>query len=127
MSLPNSPPSSHRTPAQRRGAWAEGLARDALIAQGLCWVAQNIAYKVGEIDLIMWDGPVLVFIEVRYRRPSRFGQAVDSINHAKQARIRRAALCWLQRNHPVTWPACRFDIYAVDGQRCHWIKNAFTA
>jgi putative endonuclease len=123
----NSPLSSKQTPAQRRGAWAEGLAQEALFADGLQLVAKNFRCKVGEIDLIMWDGPVLVFVEVRYRQRSGFGGAADSVNRAKQLRIRRAALWWLQRNHKHALPPCRFDVVALDGENPCWIKNAFTA
>jgi putative endonuclease len=123
----NSPSSSKQTPAQRRGAWAESLAEEALLTDGLTLVARNVRCKVGEIDLIMWDGPVLVFVEVRYRQRSGFGRAVDSVNYAKQLRIRRAALWWLQRNYARTPPVCRFDVYALDNETPCWIKNAFTA
>ncbi len=90
-------------------------------------VAQNIRCKVGEIDLIAWDGPILVFIEVRYRRKSSFGQALDSVGLAKQLRIRRAAMWWLQRYHKEGLPACRFDVVAFDGSRASWVKDAFSA
>jgi putative endonuclease len=123
----NSPPSLKQTPAQRRGAWAEALAKQALCAQGLCFVAQNIRCRVGEIDLIFWEGPVLVFVEVRYRQKSRFGRALDTIRHAKQRRIRCAALWWLQRNHKGGLPPCRFDVYALDGDELCWVKGAFSA
>ncbi len=123
----NSPPSSTRTPAQRRGAWAEQAAHKALSAHGLRFVARNVRYKAGEIDLIMWDGPVLVFVEVRFRRKSRFGSAMDSVNVSKQARIRRAALWWLVQHHTAALPVCRFDVYAFDGENPCWVKSAFTA
>jgi putative endonuclease len=123
----NSPPSSARTPAQRRGTWAEQAAERALLAQGLRLVARNVRCKAGEIDLIMWDGPVLVFVEVRFRRNSGFGSALDSVNVSKQARIRRAALWWLVRHHTDALPACRFDVYAFDGENPCWVKSAFTA
>lgn len=99
----------------------------ALCAQGLCLVVQNVRCKVGEIDLIMWDGPVLVFVEVRFRRRSEFGRAANSVNHAKQLRIRRAALWWLQQHHAKGLPACRFDVYTLDDGEATWIKNAFSA
>lgn len=123
----NSLPTFRKTPAQRRGAWAEDTARLALTACGLCFVAQNIRCRLGEIDLIFWDGPTLVFVEVRYRRASRFGGALDSVNPAKQARIRRAARWWLQRNYESSLPPCRFDVYALDDTSPTWIKAAFTA
>lgn len=109
------------------GDWAEGVAQEALTAQGLRLVARNVRCKLGEIDLVMWDGPVLVFIEVRYRRKSGYGAAVESVNAAKQLRIRRAAAWWLMRYVRSALPPCRFDVYALEGTRELWVKAAFTA
>lgn len=103
------------------------MAEQALLAQGLRLVARNVRCKAGEIDLIMWEGVVLVFIEVRFRCGSRFGSALDSVNFLKQARIRRAAQWWLMRYGPAHLPPCRFDVYALGGENPCWVKSAFTA
>ena len=44
------------TPRQRTGLEAEQQAREYLQQAGLRFVAANVRYKVGEIDLIMRDG-----------------------------------------------------------------------
>lgn len=52
---------------QTGDAW-ENQARRWLEGQGLRFIAANARERGGEIDLIMRDGTVTVFIEVRYRR-----------------------------------------------------------
>lgn len=94
-------------------------------AQGLSLVARNVRSRFGEIDLIMRDGEVLVFVEVRARSRSDFGSAADSITPAKQRRIVLVAREYLARQpgHLV----CRFDVVTLDGTRNNpvWIRNAF--
>lgn len=116
---------------QRRGYAAEAYASDHLSAQGLQLLTRNLRCKVGEIDLIMRDGPVLVFVEVRTRRNTRFGGAAASVNRAKQEKLIRAAQYFLPRlteryfaGHP---PACRFDVVCLQDDGLTWFKNAFSA
>ncbi|MDP1217114.1 YraN family protein, partial [Klebsiella pneumoniae] len=52
---------------QTGDAW-ENRARHWLESQGLRFIAANARERGGEIDLIMRDGAVTVFVEVRYRR-----------------------------------------------------------
>lgn len=114
------------TPRQRTGARAEQRARAHLEAAGLRFVAANVRYRLGEVDLVMADGPVAVFVEVRSRRSSAFGGAAASVDGRKQLRVRRAAQCWLQaRLGERPWPPCRFDVVAIEAGRLHWLKNAF--
>ena len=50
------------------GRLAEDRALVYLQQQGLVCVTRNYACRYGEIDLVMSDGPLLVFVEVRMRR-----------------------------------------------------------
>ncbi|MEI8055491.1 MAG: YraN family protein [bacterium] len=72
------------------GKNAENLACDYLQRQGLKLVAANYLCKCGEIDLIMHDGTTLVFIEVRYRKASNYGDGIATVTKAKQRKIIRA-------------------------------------
>ena len=93
--------------------------------KGLELIARNARFRVGEIDLIMREREIFVFVEVRLRQTSRFGGAAVTVNIAKQKRLIRAAQCWLQAQPFRVWPACRFDVVAIDGERIHWIPHAF--
>ena len=114
------------TARQQAGSLAEQQARRHLEAAGLRFVAANVRFKLGEVDLVMADGPVAVFVEVRSRRSPAFGGAAASVDARKQMRIRRAAQCWLQhRCGERPWPPCRFDVVAIEAGRLHWLKDAF--
>ncbi len=109
--------------AQSIGAEAERRAADYLIRHGLKLVERNFRCRGGEIDLILRDSDVLVFVEVRARAASRFGGAAESITAGKQARIVLAARHYLAR-HGLDVP-CRFDALLLDGDKMAWIRNAF--
>lgn len=108
-----------------RGRQAEDQAADYLARRGLTLVARNWRCKGGELDLIMRDGAVLVFVEVRARGRRDFGGAGESITAVKQARLIHAAQAYLATlPRP---PACRFDALLLDGDRLEWIRDAFQA
>ncbi len=114
---------------QRRGSAAEDLAAAYLTGQGLHLLARNFRVRGGEIDLILRDGPTLVFVEVRLRSSTAYGGAAASISAVKQRRLILAARHYLQRHHRGGEPTCRFDavlLGALDQAHLQWLKNAFT-
>lgn len=120
------PMRGHRTDRQRAGDAAERQARAYLIAQGCCPIASNTHGKVGELDLVVAEGQTIVFVEVRFRATAAFGGAAGSVSAAKQLRIRRSAELYLLRRYGQSaWPACRFDVIAIEGNELNWIKSAF--
>ena len=110
------------------GKNAENLACDYLQRQGLRFVNANYLCKCGEIDLIMHDGATLVFVEVRHRKASDYGDGVATVTKTKQRKIIRAVTCYLQENNLFDKVLCRFDVVATSGEasgRVQWIKDAF--
>ena len=110
---------------QRRGRVAEQRALDLLQEGGLKLLARNVRFRFGELDLVMQDHETIVFVEVRFRSPSRYGGAASSITAAKQQRLIRAAACWMRQQFRGAEPASRFDVVALDGVAIGWIKDAF--
>ena len=111
--------------AKANGKLAETLGADYLRRRGLRLIERNYSCRLGEIDLILADGPALVFVEVRLRRNLEFGGAAASITAAKRQRILRAARHYLS-GRPER--PCRFDVIlldALDPDRIEWIKDAF--
>lgn len=121
---PSPPPPAPHLQIGNRG---EQRALEYLGGQGLTLLERNFRCRAGEIDLIMRDGEVIVFVEVRVRTHSEFGGALASITPAKQRRLARAAAHWLQRHRLTQRAACRFDVVAFEGERPHWLRQAFSA
>ena len=111
-----------------KGSDAEKLAAEFLQQQGLQLLAHNYRSRFGEIDLIMQDGSVLVFVEVRQRSRADYGGAAASIDVHKQRKLISTAQHYLAQLHHT--PPCRFDALLIDDAAgCHvqWLKNAFDA
>ncbi len=113
------------------GAGWELAARRHLESAGLRLLAANQHYRMGELDLVMRDDEVVVFVEVRYRRSAGFGGSAPSVDFVKQRKLVLAAQCFLAEHADLARAPCRFDVVAVDGDaeapRVDWIRNAFDA
>jgi putative endonuclease len=110
------------------GQFFEKKACEFLKQNGLKLTARNVSFSTGEIDLIMSDGPQLVFVEVRFRQNSEFGGAAASVDEKKQKKLIKTAQLYLQQQYGNRPPSCRFDVIAIQGDKKHfnvnWIKNA---
>ncbi|MEM9301181.1 MAG: YraN family protein [Pseudomonadota bacterium] len=112
------------------GARWERSAERHLAAAGLAPVARNYRCRFGEIDLIMRDGDILVFVEVRFRQRSAYGSGAETIGPAKIGRIARTARQFLGDHPQFADLPCRFDVVSVSGRwkpNHDWITNAFDA
>lgn len=88
-------------------------------------VARNWRCREGELDLVVRRGPVTVFCEVKARTTDAFGVPAESVNRAKQARIRRLAARWLREEAPRRARQIRFDVVAILGEGIEVIEGAF--
>jgi putative endonuclease len=114
-----------------KGQKAEDLAEAFLQAQGLISLVKNFSCKSGEIDLIMKEKEVVVFVEVRLRTNPFFTHAAESVNYNKQRKLINTARFYLQQTGLFDKVACRFDVIAMNNNQritaTDWIKNAFGA
>ena len=111
------------TAAQSAGDRGEERAARFLARRGLRIVERNYRTRMGEIDLVALDGPVLVFVEVRMRSAARFGGGAESVDSRKRARLVAAARHYLMRLGRE--PACRFDVVSLECDAPTWIRSAF--
>lgn len=81
------------------GKAGEELAERYLKRQGYAIVERNYRCPLGEIDLIAIDKRAVVFVEVKTRRVDTSGAPLESVNGAKQRRLKRVALHYLNRHH----------------------------
>ena len=110
------------------GDFGERLAEDHLKEAGLKMIKRNYRCPKGEIDLIMKDGEVTVFAEVRTRTSKFRGYAEESIDCKKKDKLRSTAAYYLLEQGYADWPAVRFDVVAIDWEGkeplLRWIKSA---
>jgi len=117
-----------QTQQQLLGKQAETAARGYLERHGLRFVTCNYHCHFGELDLIMRDGEYLVFVEVRYRKPSGYGDGIDSITNSKKQKLISSAKCYLLERNLFDKIPCRFDVIAAapgKENKINWIKDAF--
>ena len=117
----------------QQGEDAENACCHYLKSRGLKLIDKNFNSRFGEIDIIMLDKKILVFVEVRYRKNNKFGGASESITPSKQNKLRRTAELYLQKN--TQHENARFDVVSMskntqtnaDNQQYtfDWIPNAF--
>lgn len=122
-----------KAPHLKQGEDAEAACCRFLQSSGLKLVEKNFRCRQGEIDLIMQDKDILVFVEVRYRKNTAFGGGLESITTAKQNRLRHTAELYLQTNS--RYRNARFDVVSMSKNNqtnrrdqeytYDWVTNAF--
>ncbi len=117
--------------SRTRGQDVEALAAKFLTDKGLSIIERNYQCRAGEIDLICLDNQQLIFVEVRYRKSAKFGNAAESVTAKKQQRILMTAQHFLINHRKLQNLSCRFDVIACRPTEISvaidWIKGAFTA
>jgi putative endonuclease len=108
---------------QTHGQWGEDLAAAYLAQAGMELVARNWRYKRAEIDIIARDQGVLVFVEVKTRAYTYFGQPEAMVSQRKKRLIIDAAMAYM-RSISYEWEI-RFDIVSVIGKpgQAHQISH----
>jgi putative endonuclease len=94
------------------GAYGEACAARHLVAGGMVVLDRNWRCDLGEIDLVLRDGRVLVVCEVKTRSSTAYGQPLEGVTERKAARLRRLAARWLAAHslHPAE---VRIDLVGV--------------
>ncbi|MDI6703646.1 MAG: YraN family protein [bacterium] len=87
-------------------------------------IERNFRCKLGEIDIIAIDKNYLVFIEVKKRDSSSFGNPLESVDEKKQKQIEKVALSFL-RYKGLSDVDCRFDVVSITLDKIELIKDAF--
>lgn len=91
------------------GKRGEKFAADFYRSRGADVIAANVNYAVGEIDLIVRENNVFVFVEVKTRTSANYGIA-EAVTPRKLIRMRKAAVQWLD-GKPLS--EVRFDVIAL--------------
>jgi len=106
------------------GAHGEKLAAEWYEARGYEIVARNWRCREGELDLVVRDGRLFVFCEVKCRTSDAFGAPVEAVTYEKRRRIRHLAARWIE-DSPIRPAEIRFDVVSVLADQIEVIPGAF--
>ncbi len=116
------PPAKRTDPRHALGRRGEELAAAHLERLGFAQLGRNERTRYGEIDLIVFDGRTLVFVEVKSRRVDARGspprpdqQPLVRLRLRQRTRLRKLAIAWLTDENHIRPMAhtIRFDAIGV--------------
>lgn len=97
---------------QQLGREGEAAAEARLIEDGWRILVRRFRMRFGELDLIAERGRTVLIVEVKARRGGRYGRPAEAVTWAKQRRMARLALAFLQRSGRLE-SRVRFDVIEV--------------
>lgn len=95
------------------GAFGERVAAAHLEAKGYVILDRNYRRRDCEIDIVAQKDGVVAFVEVKTRRGSAMGTAIEGISEVKAERLLRGVERY-GYEHPDLAPDRRIDIVAID-------------
>lgn len=113
------------------GSIGEKIAVDFLKKKGYLIRETNFRCRAGEIDIVAEKNGYLVFVEVRTKTSTVFGNPEESVTVAKKEKIVNAALTYLA-SHESASESWRIDFIAVEMdqrgkvKRLELIENAIS-
>ena len=100
------------------GRWGEELAAQHLVAAGMTVLARNWRCSEGELDLVVRDlDGTVVFVEVKTRAGTGFGDPAEAVGHVKARKLRALACRWLLEHRPPGSSELRFDVVGIVRRR----------
>lgn len=111
------------------GDLGEKLACEYLIKNNYTILETNFTTKIGEIDIIAKEDDIVVFVEVKTRKGSKYGRPHEAVNYKKMQKIIKVAENYIlyKNKDDVQY---RFDIIEVllnEASKINHIKDAFWA
>lgn len=98
------------------GARGEAVALGHLEGEGYEVLERNYRTRYGEIDLVVRCGATLVFVEVKARQGTGFGEPLEAVTPRKQGQVRLMAEQYLAErgaDFAETFEEMRFDAVGV--------------
>lgn len=108
------------------GDQGEAIAEEYLRKKEYKILQKNFLVRQGEIDIVAESKEKeLVFVEVKTRKTSSFGSAIEGVSHAKIKRLIAAAYSYLKKHH-LEERDFRIDVIGIDfpGPTIEHIENA---
>ena len=108
----------------KRGLAGEQQAIQYLLSRGWHIVAHRFRVGHTEIDLIVRQGSLVAFVEVKARRGDAFGSPLEAVTGAKRRELVKAARVWVDRYGRPS-DVYRFDCIALTDGKLEHLADAF--
>src|SRR2546422_1347425 len=119
-----SDPAEWTVERHKRGLAGEQQAIQYLLSRGWHIVAHRFRVGHTEIDLIVRQGSLVAFIEVKARRGTAFGSPLEAVTGAKRRELVKAARGGVDR-HGRPADVYRFDCIALIDNKLEHLADAF--
>jgi len=93
------------------GNRGEAIAAEYLQKKGYKIIERNFRTRFGEIDIVCWDGKILVFVEVKTKMGHDFGEPEEMVNKRKLSQVKRMGEVYVQDKG--LGCLCRVDVVAI--------------
>ncbi|HUG33143.1 MAG TPA: YraN family protein [Anaerolineales bacterium] len=98
---------------QRIGKWGEEIAAGYLTQRSAEIVTRNARTPYGEIDIVVRQGDITIFIEVKTRTSDKMGMPEDSITARKRLHMLSAAEHYAMEHEIDHW---QIDVISIEGK-----------
>ena len=95
---------------------------ETLIKEAYKILERNYQNRFGEIDIIAEKNKEIVFIEVKYRKTSKFGYGYEAVDRRKIMKILKLANYYIQSKKYQNYKI-RFDCMSYLDDELDWIKD----
>ncbi len=106
------------------GRVGERLAEKYLKSIGYEILEKNFTTTFGEIDIIAKHQDYIVFVEVKTRENTLYGNPGEAVNYKKREKYKNLANAYLVKEGKIE-ENCRFDVVEVVKRKINHIINAF--
>lgn len=97
---------------RERGTEAEELACAYLESKGWRILERNYFFEHSEVDIVAYDDKAIVFVEVKMRSSTKFGQPEEFVTDVKVQNVFKAAEAWMYERKMEGSPV-RFDVVGI--------------
>jgi len=98
---------------QRIGKWGEDVAAEYLTQRGYEIIERNTRTPYGEIDIIVKQNGVTIFVEVKTRTSNKMGLPEESITPRKREHMIACAEHYAAEHEIDTW---QIDVISIEGK-----------
>lgn len=97
---------------REKGREGEEIAAAYLESKGYTILEQNYFFERAEVDMVAYDETAIVFVEVKMRKNTDFGEPAEFVTEKKKELIYKASEAWLYERKMDGSPI-RYDVVAI--------------